>query len=177
MKEKIYSAPGQNQKGMIVFFVLVAFLAAFLVLFMLEWGPHWLSQTGVYLFGGGVIWVSVRYLFSAFIYEIGCYDGEWLLIVAAGQGRKATTLCRMPLYQLVSLTPLVPPAELKKSQKKAGETHRFRQNMFPLAVCQCVFDDGEKTTLLELEVDADFWQTLSFFAKQNSLSSEENENA
>ena len=173
MKEQIYSTAGQNKKGFVVFAVMLLCLAISLLTFSMEWGYRWLSQGFVYLFGGAVIWVSVRYFFSAFIYEIACLEGEWLLIVAAKQGKRYTTLCRMPLHQLVKLTPLTAPENIEKNEKRPTFVHRFRQNMFPEAICQCLFDNGEETTMLELEVDMAFWQTLSCFV---ILNSEETEN-
>ena len=179
MKETVYSQSGQNQKGVTVFGVLLVGLALSMLLFFEEWGYRWLSQSFVYLFGGGVIWVSVRYFFSAFVYEIVCYDGEWLLVISARQGKKTTTLCRMPLSQLQALTPLTHPANYVAPKEKPKQTFRFRQNMFPEATCWCRFDDGETTSALELEVDQAFWDILSHFLIPMTIlntNSEENEN-
>lgn len=167
MKEQIYSTSGQNKKGVALFTFLLLGLAISIALFSANLEHRLVFQLLVYLFGGGVIWVTVRYFFSAFIYEITCLEGEWLFIVAAKQGKRYTTLCRMPLHQLTKLTPLTPPAKQEKIKKKCKAFYRFRQNMFPEAICFCLFDDGESTTALELEVDGHFWQTLSSFLCEN----------
>ena len=167
MKGQIYATSGQNKKGFTLFLFLLLGLAISIAFFSANLEHRLVFQLLVYLFGGGVIWVSVRYFFSAFIYEITCLEGEWLLLVAAKQGKRYTTLCRMPLSQMVGLTPLTSPDKIEKPKGKVSQVHRFRQNMFPEAICLCRFDDGETTTEIELEPNEEFWQALSYFLKQN----------
>ena len=178
MKEILYSAPKQNKKGIITFAILLFLLLISMVMFFQQWGNRLLSQTLVYVFGIAVIWVSVRYFFSVFTYELSYCEGEWLFLVTTKQGKRVTTLCRLPMHQLKNVSPLTLPQKPKREKKAEMQWtfHRFRQNMFPAAVCLLTFENENETVFVEIEVNEEFRLALLPFLPI-AYESEDEENA
>ena len=165
MKEITVKLTGQNKKSRIALLVFsLGLLLVLALLYMPNKNYRWLNEMLFMSYGVVMIYGATRYVFCVYTYEIVCLEEEWLLIVTATYGKRNTTLCRMKMDQLESISAPMTSRKQAKSITRADKEsifYVFHKNAIPERICFVTFvdTDGEKS-VLSLEAEESFYQTL-----------------
>lgn len=161
--EIVCFSPPLNRRGKAAILAAALGLLIPLGLRLSGLSPRLLWEGLAFAFGCVFLWMSLRYLFVRYRYEIAeAENGKEYLYVTSTQGRRATQLARLPLDCLCAVS-FVTPAEEKAAKKNgthAAPLHRYHAQLFPQRLLSLVFDSEGEIIRVQLDADEPFAAAL-----------------
>ena len=159
------SAP-LNRRGKILIAIAGLCLLVPLCLRVSGRTPALLWEGLTFAFGCVFLWLSLRYLFVRYRYEIDqTTDGRWFLFVACIKGKRSVEQARLPLedFRYVGFFSEKEAASAAALPKSAP-LHRYHAQLFPDRLLYLVFESAGETITLTLDADETFADALAAFA-------------
>lgn len=119
-----------------------------------------------------LVWLFVRFCLTSYTYQVAPTAEGWMFSVTVTQGKKTTTLCRMPLEQLVGVDYLTHKSH-KKKYASSPAMFRYLFHFRPTHLCRLTFLEQSQKTEILIESDEMFakgLQNLLLFLGEDGVS-------
>jgi len=130
--------------------------------------PALLWEGIAFAFGCVFLWLSLRYLFIRYRYEIDrVTDGRWYLFVGCLKGRRKVEQAQLPLDDLRSVRLLSEKeAAALDIPPKNTPLQRYHAQLFPERLLYLTFESEGETIVLALDADESFAGALSAYLER-----------